>query len=169
MKKILTTILVVAIVAVGAYLVFFGNGVEHIEDTNGADNYQLQTITEQDIIDGTMGSIGGPSESGATLKIGGISSTSGRKYYADKFTGVYDLYNTYLFEGSDIVFNVSDYKINGGNFQIYVVFEDEILGTVEPGAVSDFTFENVEKSGTLRYVMAGESADFEFTTTDLSE
>lgn len=36
---------------------------DHIEDTNGADNYSLQTITDRDVAENKMGSRGVVSES----------------------------------------------------------------------------------------------------------
>lgn len=65
--------------------------IEYIEDTNGADNCSLQSITEQDVI-------------------------------------------------------------------------EQKMGTKGDAATSEFALENVDKTGSPEYVIAGESANFEFIT-----
>ena len=47
-KKILPIIAAIAIIGIAAVW-FLGSDLEHIEDTNGADNYTLQTITDENI------------------------------------------------------------------------------------------------------------------------
>ena len=44
------------------------------------------------------------------------------------------------------------------------MFDGQIVGQVLPddSGFSEFILENIEKSGTLEYVIAGESADFQF-------
>jgi len=161
-KNILFGVLVVIFLAVFAIWMFAGPRVEHIEDTNGADNYSLQTITEQDVIGQKMGTKGSISKSETHL--GNISS--GIKYSSKKFTGVYRLHATTLFKGSDIYVSLAEFEIKEGNFAFYVVFDGKVIGKIEPSdaATSEFTLKNVEKTGGLEYVIAGESANFEFIT-----
>lgn len=66
---------------------------KHIEDTNGADNYSLQTITEENVIKQDMGARGSVSKD--EWHIGNLSS--GVKFSSKKFTGVSSLYSTTLF------------------------------------------------------------------------
>lgn len=49
-KNILWIVFAIAIVAVCLVMFILNPGPEHIEDTNGADNYSLQTITEQGVV-----------------------------------------------------------------------------------------------------------------------
>ena len=81
-----------------------------------------------------------------------------------KFTGVYRLYTATLFKGSDIYVDLAGFEIKEGNFAFYVVFDGEVIGKIEPDdfATAEFTLENVEKTASLEYFIAGESASFEF-------
>ena len=163
-KNILWIVFAIAIVAVCLVMFILNPGPEHIEDTNGADNYSLQTITEQDVIEQKMGTRGTVRERETHLDIAGWSVSDGIRYSSDKFTGVSMLYNTTLFKGSDIHVTLAEFEIKEGNFAFYIVFDGEVVGQVTPGdgAYSEFLLENVEKTGTLEYVIAGESASFEF-------
>lgn len=162
-----------AIVLVVVFVVWFiaNPGPEHIEDTNGADNFSLQVITEQDIIEHSMGTRGAITEKESKLDLGVVKFSDGKEYSASKFTGVSCLYTSTIFEGSDIDISLAEYKINAGNFAFYVVFDGEVVGQIMPSdsATSDFRLENVNKTGTLEYIIAGESADFSFIVpTDFS-
>lgn len=168
MKKRAPILFAVIIVGIAAVLLLT-NKVEHVEDTNGPDNYALQTITEQDVIDMKMGSRGGVSTSGTGVEFEGVSINKGIKYSSKKFTGVYQLYSAYYFKGSDITLDMVNFEVKEGNFKFYVVFEDRILDTIEPDALVTYRYDNLEKSGTVRFVIAGESANFKFTTQDFEE
>ena len=161
-KKLFGGIFAIVFIIVFVVMIIKNPAPEHIKDTNGANDYTLQTITEQNVINMDLGSRGAVQEQEKGVSIAGIGFSKGKKYSAKKFTGVFELYSCHLFSGSDVNIELADFKIKGGNFKFYVVFEDEIIGTVEPNTTAKFTFENVEKSGTLRYVIAGESAAFEF-------
>ena len=154
-KNILISVLIVILLAVFAVWMLASPKIDHIEDTNGADNYSLQTITEQ----GTKGSV-----SKRETRLGNISN--GIKYSSKKFTGVYRLYTATILEGSDIYVSLAGYEIKEGNFAFYVVFDGEIIGKIEPDdyATTEFLLENVEKTASLEYFIAGESASFEFIT-----
>ncbi len=164
MKNILTNIGVMVFLAVFAIMMVGCSSIEHIEDTNGADNYALQTITRQDVVELKLGTRGSISESETKLNIAGLSISVGRKYSSDKFTGVYQLYAATIFKGSDIYVQLSQFEISEGNFAFCIVFDGEIVGQLTPNAdgVSEFTLENVEKTGSLEYIIAGESAAFQF-------
>ena len=164
-KNILVGVLVVVFVVVFAVWMFGNPGPDHIEDTNGADNYALQTITEQDVVAMEMGSRGTVSTSETQLNIAGMTVSDGIKYSSEKFTGVYLLHTTTILKGSDIYINLAEFHITEGNFAFYVVLDGEIVGQVTPSevGVSEFTLESVEKTGTLEYIIAGESASFTFT------
>ena len=163
-KNILWSIFAVAIVAVCVIMFVLNPGPEHIEDTNGADNYNLQTLTEQDVVDQKMGSRGTVREVEFPIEIAGVTISDGIRYSSDKFTGVDMLYSTTLFKGSDIHVTLAEFEIKEGNFAFYIVFDGEVVGKIMPGdgAYSEFLLENVDKTGTLEYVIAGESASFEF-------
>lgn len=163
-KNTLWVVFAVVLVAVIVVWMLVNPGPEHIEDTNGADNYSLQTITEQDVVEQKMGTRGTVREREAHLDIAGLSISSGTKYSSSKFTGVSLLYSTTLFKGSDIYVSLAEFEIKEGNFAFYIVFDGEVVGQVEQGenAFAEFRMDDVEKTGTLEYVIAGESASFSF-------
>lgn len=167
MKKIFGIAVVIAVVGAVAAWMILNPGPEHIEDTNGADDYSLQTITEEDVVKCEMGSRGGLAESTSNLSVGGIQISDGIEYSCKKFTGVHRLYTCTIFKGSDIHVSLVDFKIKSGNFAFYVVLDGEIYGQVKPaedGGFSEFILDSVEKSGTLEYIIAGESANFSFVS-----
>ena len=47
-NKLFVPVILIAVIIAGIML--FNTDLEHIEDTNGADNFELQTITDEDII-----------------------------------------------------------------------------------------------------------------------
>lgn len=138
---------------------------DHIEDTNGAEDYSLQQITPADVAAQEMGSRGAPSTREIRFNIAGIGITSGTEYYSRRFTGVYRLYTCTIFKGSDVYVQLANFEINGGNFAFYVLLDGEIIGEVKPDGIgyTELMIRNIEKTGTLEYVIAGESADFTFT------
>lgn len=164
-KNILWGIFAVVLVAVFAVWMLLNPRPEHIEDANGSDNYALQTITEQDVAEHTMGSRGTVKESETHYDFGTLNISDGKKYSSKKFTGVYCVYSSTLLKGSDIYVNLAEFEIKEGNFAFYIVFDGEVVGQVQPSesAISEFTLNNVEKTGSLEYIIAGESANFKFT------
>lgn len=163
-KNILWGIFAVVLVIVVVVWMFLNPGPEHMEDTNGADDYTLQTITEQDVIEQEMGTRGTINETETQFNVAGVDISSGVKYSSKKLTGVSMLYNTTLMKGSDIYVSLAEFEVKEGNFAFYIVYDGEIVGQVEPDetGVSEFLLENVEKTGSLEYVIAGESANFQF-------
>lgn len=163
-KNILWIVFAVVLVIVIVVWMLVNPNPEHIEDTNGADNYSLQSITEQDVIEQKMGSKGTVKEREMHYEFAGLNVSDGTKYSSKKFTGVYLLHNETLFKGSDIYVSLAEFQIKEGNFAFYVVFDGEVVGKVEPSenALAEFRLDNVEKTGELEYVIAGESADFSF-------
>ena len=165
MKKLIWTTFAVVMVVVGAVWLIKTPRPDHIEDTNGADNYELQQITEQDVIDQAMGSRGGISTTETSWNIAGFAVSDGVEYSCRKFTGVYELYTCTIFKGSDIHLYLADFQIRNGNFAFYILLDGEIVGKAEPDefGVVELIIENIEKTGTLEYIIAGESASFTFT------
>ena len=163
-KKILIGACAVVLVVVVVAWMILNPGPEHIEDTNGADNYSLQTITEADVAANKMGSRGGLAKSDSNWYITGFGASSSTQYSCRKFTGVSLLYAATVFKGSDISLYLADYYIYGGNFAFYVVFDGEVVGELRPNefGTCEFMIENLDKTGTLEYIIAGESADFRF-------
>ena len=143
----------VFVVVVGVWLIL--GTPEHIEDTNGADDLSLQTITDENIINLDFGAVGGPTIS----RRNGWSNTV--EFSAKKYTGVTEiLYDNYIgTTGFEVA--LSDFEVYDGNFKLIVVYNDEIVATLEPGAVVEYRLEDV--SGYISLRIAGESASFSFT------
>lgn len=157
LKKFLWSIFAIVILAV--FVVFFltNDMVEHIEDTNGADNFTLQTITDENIVNHDMGMIGGI---GVKTNLFGGSVTISAK----KFTGVYDiLYNNYIGK-SDFHLQLTGLTVTEGNFKAAVVHNDKIVDVLEFNSEDpfiDYWLEDIE--GSVHLTIAGESAAFEFS------
>ena len=150
-KKILGAIVfVVAIIA--AVIMLLNNPVEHIEDTNGADNYELQTITDDDIINKEMGCKG--------YSVTTHNLTNMTEFSSKKFTGVYEVVYSNLLGESDFVLDIYDFKVEGGNFKMVVVHDGKIVDELTAENAGNYVLEDV--SGTVSLVIAGESADFSF-------
>ena len=163
-KDVLWVVFVVVFLVVFVFWMLASPRPDHIEDTNGKDNYILQTITERDVVDQKMNYTGVIAETETEYPLSGFSVSSGKKYSSKKFTGVYRLYAATLFKGSDIYVSLGDFKVKEGNFAFYVVFDGKVVGKILPteSTIPEFTLKNVEKTATLEYVIAGESANFSF-------
>ena len=149
-----------AIPAIGAVVLivvaifwFMGEGLEHIEDTNGADNYNLQTITDENIINQDIGSLNLKSSTGFL--------NDGITFKSDKFTGVSRIMLTNFILPSDFVVDVTNFVVNSGNFKMAVVNDDEIIAVIEPDIFAGCRLENL--TGSVSLMIAGESADFSFS------
>lgn len=155
LNKPLGIILAVALI-VATVVWFMGDDLEHIEDTNGADNYELTTITDEQIVDKSVGSLNVKTETGALNGMVTVSS--------DKFTGVYEvMYNNYV-GSSDCMIQLYDFTVSSGNFKMVVVHDGEIVATLEPDSTTSYSLENI--SGTVSLIIAGESAEFSFSMAE---
>ena len=127
--------------------------IEHIEDTNGAENFTLQTITDENIIRLDTGS------RGVTETTNNITNTV--TYSSKKFTGVYEIYGENIWTTRyEIIVNHA--RVDSGNFKMVLVVDDEI---VHEFALNELTQSFVLENGVSGYValrIAGESANFQF-------
>ncbi len=150
-KKTLITIGAVVLIVV-VVIWFMQDGLKHIEDTNGADNYNLQTITDANIINRDIGAMG--------LKKSNSIVTNTISYSSEKFTGVEEIY------GENIVANRMEFNINHahvaeGNFKIVLLVDDEIVHEFKLNELMQtYVLEN--PSGYVSLRIAGESANFMF-------
>ncbi len=150
-KKILLGAGVVVFLAVFA-LGMFSSDIEHIEDTNGADNYRLQQITDYNIINMDVGALNYKKSNGL------ISNTV--TYSSDKFTGVAQIFSENL-TANRFDITVNHAAVYSGNFKMVLVYNDEIVHEFKLNELTqEFTLENVK--GTVALRIAGESADFMF-------
>lgn len=151
LKKIILPVLALIFVVVGCIWIF-SSDLEHIEDTNGADNYSLQQITDSNIINMDIGSLN------YTESTNRITNTT--TYSSDKFTGVAEIFMTNI-KGNRFDITINHAQVNSGNFKIVLVHNDEIVHEFKLNELmQSYTLENPNGDVSLR--IAGESADFEF-------
>lgn len=152
MKKIFTLIFAVALIVV-AVIWFMDSDLEHIPDTNGPDDFSLQTITDENIINRDMGALN-------VGKKKGLLTGDTVTYASKKFTGVYEVF------GENIITNryeitVNHARVDAGNFKMVLLVNDEIVHEFTLNELTQtFVLENVK--GTVSLRIAGESADFQF-------
>lgn len=151
-NNILWIIMAVAIVAYFAYALLTDD-LAHIEDTNGPDNYALTTITDENIIKQDVGALNMKRTSGIL--------NDGITFSSNKFTGVYEVFITNFLFDSDFRMDLTGFYVNGGNFKMAIANNGEIIATVEPDMFADVELHDL--NGSFSLVIAGESADFEFT------
>lgn len=151
-KNILIWIVVAAVLICGGFSLL-GSDLEHIEDTNGADNYSLQQINDYNIINMDVGALNFAKETSV------LSSLP--EYSSKKFTGVAEVYRTNTIANR---FDITLYNttVKEGNFRIVLVYNDEIVHEFKLNELSQtYTLEN--PNGTISLRVAGESADFKFS------
>ena len=151
-SKLCWILLAVAVVALCGYS-FLTSDLEHIEDTNGPDNYALTTITDENIINQDIGALNVKKSTGLF--------NDGITFCSKQFTGVYRVFQTNFLFDSDFLMELAGFYVNGGNFKMAVVNDGKIIATVEPGLFA--TCDLSDLNGSFALVIAGESADFEFT------
>ena len=156
---------ILIIVVVVAGFLFFPR-MEHIADTNGADNYALSTLTEEDILAKSLTCTGGPNRSTGHLSLpGGWEISSGVELYAKKFSGVTDILWADYILPSDFSLSLEHFSVTGGNFRMMVINEGKIIADIQPGDNVDVLIEDITGYTTVR--IAGESAAFSIAMTEL--
>lgn len=129
---------------------------EQYEDTNGPDDYSLETITDENIIKQDIGASG---LKYTEMELGDLLSSS--EYSSNDFNGVELLYTTNFIMESDVYVYIGTMSVNSGNFKLAVVCDGEIIKEIPIDTFNEqFLFEDLK--GDFSVVVAGESADFEF-------
>ena len=165
--------LLIMVIAIGflAYTFIFGERGEEIEDINGADDYSLAVITEANIIAQDVLPTTEPTRS-KNFSIGGISfGDSGVKFSCKEFSGIYLLASGHSWGG--VTYEFRDLEVRSGNFQICLVWDDEIVATIDPSTpADDFGVHRLqvdkdwEDDGEYKILLVGESAAFSFYSDD---
>ena len=151
LKDKIFVFVIVVVVGIGAVMLL-NSDLEHIEDTNGPENFELQTITDEDIAKIEMGSLNVSTSTNSITNMTEISSK--------KFTGVYEVLYVNLLGKSDFLLNLYDLNLNSGNFKMVVVHDGKIVKTLTEENYEQTLIEDID--GTVSLVIAGESADFSF-------
>ena len=102
-KKKMMIARVAAVLLIGIALFWFlGSDIEHIEDTNGPDNYSLTTITDENIIRRDIGATG-------LNKKKGLLTGDVIEFTSKKFTGVEEIFyaNHDFFQKTPVSFKLT--------------------------------------------------------------
>ena len=152
MKNMLIGIAAVVVLVIGAFSLLTSD-LEHIEDTNGADNYNLQEINDYNIINRDIGAL--------NLVESDELFNNLPTYKSKKFTGVAEIYSTNIV-GNRFDITLYNTTVKSGNFKIVLVHNDEIVHEFKLNELEQsFTLENPK--GTVALRIAGESAEFKFS------
>ena len=150
-KKILLGVGVVAFVAVFAFMML-NSDLKHIEDTNGADDYTLQQITDYNIIKMDVGAL--------NLVEANELFNNLPTYKSDKYTGVSEIYMNNI-TGNRFDIMLYNLWVESGNFKVVLVHNNEIVHEFRLNELmQSYTLENPK--GTVSLRVAGESAEFSF-------
>jgi len=127
------------------FILLSGCGFGQIEDINGEDNYQLATLTEEDLV---------KSKSSSVI-IGSFVSTKNNKYTqkVKKMSGVSKIIDLSDNSSYSIAFNVTS-----GNGLVGITCGDDIIKLVNPNSSVNISVPNGKK-----YIVqvVGESLEFE--------
>ncbi len=150
MKKVIITIMILIMT-----LALTGCGVE-IPDENGPDNFNLATITVDNIVNMDLGSSSysvSPSSEDEDYMIK-MTKVKGKE-----FSGVADLYQTNLIGKSDMTVYLDNISVESGNFKVLVLLDDEIVHKFNNQEMMQ-KCELKDVNGTLSVRIAGETANF---------
>ena len=150
MKKVLCLILTLMFA-----LALTGCGVE-IPDQNGPDNFNLATITVDNIVNMDLGASGysvSPSSEDEEYM------TKVTKVKGKEFSGVAELYYTNFVAKSDITVYLDNISVESGNFKVLVLVNDEIVHEFNNQEMLQ-ECELKDIKGDFSVKIAGETADF---------
>ena len=152
-KKKLLPIAAIAFVVVVCFMLFSKYSIEHIEDTNGADNYDLQQITDYNIINMDIGALNLTKETSIVSDL--------PEYSSKKFTGVEEIYLNNIY-GNRFDITLYNTHVKEGNFRVVLLHNGEIVHEFKLNElVQSYTLKNPE--GTVSLRIAGESANFKLS------
>ncbi len=132
-----------------------GCGTEYA-DTNGDDDFTLQTITDENIIKLDTGA------SGLNYSEESVDDVTYSSEYSSKsFNGVEQIYLTNFLTPSDVHVYIGTLNVKSGNFKLVAVNDDKIIHEFDLDTFNEeFLFEDIEGSFSIH--VAGESAAFDF-------
>ena len=157
-KKNNPLLLIGALVFAAAVLFLLFRPGQQIEDVNGSDDCSLATLTEADILADKRSFTGLSKSTGRISLPGGWEINDGVKLSSDAFSGVADLLWADYILPSDFYLELSRFQVEGGNFRMVVVNNDEIIAEIQPGEDQIIRIDDITGPTSLR--IAGESAAF---------
>lgn len=131
-----------------------GCGTEY-EDTNGTEDFTLQTITDENIIQLEIGA------SGLSYSEENVGEVHSSEYSAKNFNGVEQIYLTNFIVASDVRVYIGHMTVESGNFKLVAINNEEIIHEFDLDTFGEeFYFEDI--TGTFAIHVAGENAAFDF-------
>lgn len=150
MKKLLSIFSVMMILLL--------TGCSHIEDSNGADDYNIVSITNDKILGVNSYVANTYIENRKEKTINGFKVITGT-VKCSKFSGVRNVETIYCKNGS---FEIEiQNTVNGGNFEIVIVRDDEILDIFNANETKILNYNNSSEKYYIKVV--GESSNFSLT------
>lgn len=149
LKGIIYSLLSVCLIIL-VVLWFYDPKFEHIEDTNGIDNYSLNTLTDKNIV---------KLNSGTLYETNNDNAINDSKLSFIKFSGVMEIYGE-DHTNESLQIDLKNLKIDEGNFQAALLVDNKIIHKFDSNDLNQsFKVDNISGYVTLR--IAGESAKFE--------
>lgn len=137
-------------------------GQEPIADTNGPDDFSLNTLTDEDILASSITATSGLRISTGSITLpGGWEISDGINFSASDFSGVYELLWADYILPSDFHLELNGFTVESGNLKMVVINNDKIIAVIEPGDQVECLIEDI--TGLTRVRIAAESASFSFT------
>lgn len=124
--------------------------MQHIEDTNGADDYSLTTITKEQLL--------GNASAISVLSVR-TEVNDKIKYSVGKFTGVEQVEEVRVKDDADSITFAVNTTLEEGNMYVYVRHDGQIVGELAIGKDDALTIEK-PVPGKYELCIAGESAKF---------
>lgn len=150
-KKLLGLVVIAAFIAVWLFLASDSKKIEHIEDTNGSDNYALEVITNENVELMDYGA------KGFSITTDGV--TGRERYSSKKYSGVTQVYGA-MSLGNTYTIYINYFDVSDGNAALFLTMDDKIVCEFAPNQGSQsFTVENA-KGSFVSLRLAGESAKF---------
>ncbi len=149
LKYIIYSVLSVCLIIL-VVLWFYDPKFEHIEDTNGINNYSLNIITDRNII---------KLNSGPLYETDNDNTTNDSKLSLIKFSGVMEIHGK-EYNNESLQIDLKNLKIIEGNLQAVLLVDNKIIHKFNPNESNQsFKVDNI--SGYVALRIAGESAKFE--------
>lgn len=142
MKRIFITFFALFLI-----LLITGCSFIQVEDTNGDDNYVIQTFSDEDIA---------RTNHSTSFRLYKTSYNDHGTIKVKKMSGIM-LLNTTNANGQTLIYNINSSVVKG-NFRIVIVSNDKIIKDIPINEESSFKLENV--SGSYELKIVGESAEF---------
>lgn len=150
-KSFISGLLVIAFIILFIVLWTSAPISPQIEDINGPNNFDLQIITDDEIVSNSLRSTGynkGTNHTDKTIN-----------YYSEQFSGTEEL-NTDEFNNKFYEIDVDNFELKSGNAKIVVVENGKIIYEFKPNC----GYQSFESDGrNVNVILAGESANFDLT------